>query len=82
VTTTPGTDTRGRRALLWSFFVPPVGLVLGVRILLTTAATPDTSSVRTEAKLAIVNCVVATVLVVKGIGLLLWLRERLPAMLE
>lgn len=73
---TPTTDHRGRNAILWSFFVPPLGFVFGLVLLLRLPATEPNRVVRSEAKVAAFNGVLSTLVVFKLIGLLLWLLEK------
>ena len=74
---TPTVDRRGRNALLWSFFVPPVGFAVGVVLLLRLPKGDSTRIVRSEAKIAAFNGVLSTLILFKLIGLLLYLLEKL-----
>ena len=61
--------TRGRRALLWSVVVPPVGLVLG---LVALARARGTYTPRSEAVLAVLNGLGGTAVLVAAVYFLPW----------
>lgn len=76
-----GGSPLGRRALVWSFFIPPAGLVLGAWALRVLPNDDANRPARGEARLAMLNGVVSTVLIVKGIYILIHLREWMEAWL-
>jgi hypothetical protein len=75
-------DPRGKRALLWSFFVPPMGAVVGGLLLWRVRREPGATSVRAEARLAVLNGVVSTIVVWKMIVFARWALDALPAYIE
>lgn len=70
-----GSTSPGRRALVWSFFVPPVGALLGLLAMRALPKDEAHRSARSEARLAILNGVVSTLIIAKLIWVLVHLRS-------
>ena len=80
-TSTPSKANPGRRAMVWSFFVPPLGAVLGMLALRKLPRDESNRSARSEARVAILNGVVSTLIIVKLIYVLVHLRDWMESWL-